>query len=179
MPPRRLLLLKQEEQGWGSKIIDNLSKDLSKAFPEMKGFSPRNLKYMRKFAVEYPETEFVQAPPAQLTWYHLTTLLDKIENKVDRIFYIKKAIEYGWSRNAIVMQIEIALHKRQGQAITNFQDKLPSPQSTLAQNVLKDPYIFNFLSIGAEAHEREVEKALAQKCSPVKFFSLPRKHRAI
>jgi predicted nuclease of restriction endonuclease-like (RecB) superfamily len=154
------ILQKQEEQGWGAKIIDNLSKDLSKAFPEMKGFSPRNLKYMRKFAEEYPDFEFVQQFVAQLPWGHNIFLMNLVQDKQNRIFYIQKAIEHGWSRNTMVMQIETSLHKRQGNAITNFQDKLPSPQSDLAHHTLKDPYIFDFLNISAEAQEREVEKAL-------------------
>lgn len=156
------ILAAQANKGWGAKIIDQLSKDLKSEFPEMKGFSTRNLKYMRKFAEEYADIEFVQQVAAQLPWFHIATLIDKVPNKQDRIFYIKGAIEYGWSRSIMVMQIETALHKRQGQAITNFKDRLPSPQSDLAHYTLKDPYIFDFLSIGAEAHEREVKKALIQ-----------------
>nr|WP_253308974.1 PDDEXK nuclease domain-containing protein [Rickettsia endosymbiont of Ceutorhynchus assimilis] len=154
------ILKRQKEYGWGAKVIDQLSKDLRSAFPEMKGFSPRNLKYMRKFAEEYSDIEFVQEPLAQLTWYHNVTLLEKIESRETRLFYIKEAIEHGWSRNIMVMQIELGLHKRQGKAITNFKEKLPSPQSDLAHYTLKDPYIFDFLSIGDDAHEREVEKGL-------------------
>lgn len=154
------ILDSQRKQGWGAKVIDQLSKDLGIAFPEMKGFSTRNLKYMRKFAEEYPDVKFVQELLAQLTWYHNVTLLDKISDKTTRIFYVEQAIEHGWSRNVMVMQVETALHKRQGQAVTNFKNKLPSPQSDLAHSTLKDPYIFDFLSIGQEAHEREVEKAL-------------------
>ncbi|HXH55393.1 MAG TPA: PDDEXK nuclease domain-containing protein [Gammaproteobacteria bacterium] len=156
------ILLSQITQGWGAKVIDQLSKDLCFEFPEMKGFSTRNLKYMRKFAKEYPDPVFVQEVLAQLTWYHNVTLLDKISDKQIRLFYVRQAIEYGWSRNIMVMQIELSLHKRQGQAITNFKEKLPSPQSELAHYTLKDPYMFDFLSIGKEAHEREVEKALVQ-----------------
>ncbi|WP_341817697.1 MULTISPECIES: YhcG family protein [unclassified Wolbachia] len=154
------ILKRQREHGWGAKVIDQLSKDLRSTFPEMKGFSMRNLKYMRKFAEEYPDVEFVQEPLAQLTWYHNITLLEKIESHEIRLFYVKKAIEHGWSRNIMVMQIELGLHKRQGKAITNFKEKLPSPQSDLAHYTLKDPYIFDFLSIGKDAHEREVEKGL-------------------
>lgn len=154
------ILEAQAKEGWGTKVIDQLSKDLRSEFPEMKGFSTRNLKYMRKFAEEYPDSQFVQVVLAQLTWYHNVTLLDKISDKNIRLFYVKHAIEYGWSRNIMVMQIELSLHKRQGQAITNFKDKLPSPQSDLAHYTLKDPYIFDFLSVGKEAHEREIEKAL-------------------
>lgn len=154
------ILEAQNKAGWGAKVIDQLSKDLASEFPEMKGFSVRNLKYMRKFALEYPDAQFVQEVLAQLTWYHNVTLLDKILDKQIRLFYVKHAIEHGWSRNIMVMQMELSLHKRQGQAITNFKDKLPSPQSDLAHYTLKDPYIFDFLSIGDEAHEREVKKAL-------------------
>ena len=154
------ILNAQSKQGWGAKIIDQLSKDLAYEFPEMKGFSVRNLKYMRKFAEDYPDPQIVQEVLAQLTWYHNVTLLDKISDKQTRLFYVKHAIEHGWSRNIMLMQIELSLHKRQGQAITNFKDKLPSPQSDLAHYTLKDPYIFDFLSIGDEAHEREVEKTL-------------------
>jgi predicted nuclease of restriction endonuclease-like (RecB) superfamily len=154
------ILEAQNKAGWGTKIIEQLSKDLVSAFPEMKGFSVRNLRYMRKFAEEYPDSQFVQEALAQLTWYHNVTLLDKISDKQIRLFYVKHAIEHGWSRNIMVMQMELSLHKRQGQAVTNFKDKLPSPQSDLAHYTLKDPYIFDFLSIGDKAHEREVEKAL-------------------
>lgn len=150
----------QKDKGWGAKVIDQLSKDLRSEFPEMKGFSTRNLKYMRKFAEEYPDQEFVQEALAQLTWYHNITLLDKIVDKEIRIFYIKNAIEHGWSRNLMVTQIETCLHKRQGQAITNFKNKLPLSQSDLAQYTLKDPYIFDFLTIGEDAKERDVEKEL-------------------
>lgn len=126
------ILIAQEKEEWGAKVIDQLSKDLGAEFPEMKGFSTRNLKYMCKFAQEYPDFEFVQEVLAQLTWYHNVTLLDKISDNQTRMFYIKKVIEHGWSRNMMVIQIETVLHKRQGQAITNFKDKLPSPQSDLA-----------------------------------------------
>jgi len=154
------ILKSQERHGWGAKVIDQLSKDLRLAFPEMRGFSTRNLKYMRKLAEEYPDLEFVQQVVAQLPWGHNIFLMDLVSDKQNRLFYMKRAIEHGWSRNIMVMQIETALHKRQGQAVTNFKEKLPSPQSDLAHYTLKDPYIFDFLSIGDEAQEREVEKAL-------------------
>ncbi len=154
------ILNAQQKHGWGAKIIDQLSKDLRSEFPESKGFSTRNLKYMRKFTEEYPAVSFVQEVLAQLTWYHNITLLEKVPDKQTRLFYANMAAMHGWSRNVMVIQIETALHKRQGQAVTNFNNKLPPPQSDLAQNTLKDPYIFDFLSVGKEAHEREVEKAL-------------------
>lgn len=154
------ILKSQERHGWGAKVIDQLSRDLQSAFPEMKGFSTRNLKYMRKFAEEYPDSEFVQQVVAQLPWGHNIFLMDLVSDKQNRLFYMKHAIQHGWSRNIMVMQIETALHERQDQAVTNFKEKLPSPQSDLAHYTLKDPYIFDFLSIGDEAQEREVEKAL-------------------
>ena len=156
------ILRQQNEQGWGSKVIDQLSKDLRSEFPEMKGFSTRNLKYMRRFAEEYPNLEFVQQVAALLPWFHIATVMDKVTNIEDQIFYMRNAAQFGWSRNIMIMQIEAKLHKRQGQAITNFKDKLPLPQSDVAHHTLKDPYIFDFLSLGHEAHEREVEKALIQ-----------------
>lgn len=154
------ILKAQGVHGWGAKIIDQLSRDLRSEFPEMKGFSTRNLKYMRKFAEEYAEPEFVQQLVAQLPWGHNIFLMDLVPDKKIREFYIKKTIEHGWTRSIMTMQIETGLHKRQGQAVTNFKEKLPLPQSELAQHALKDPYIFDFLSIGNEAQEREVERAL-------------------
>ena len=82
---------------------------------------------MRKFAVEFPDFEFVQQVAAQLPWFHIATVMDKISNKLDQIFYMQKAIEYGWSRSIMLLQIEQSLHSRQGKAVTNFKDKLPSP----------------------------------------------------
>lgn len=154
------ILRSQESHGWGAKIIDQLSNDLKSEFPEMKGFSLRNLKYMRKFAREYAKTEFVQQVAAQLPWFHIVTILDKVQGKKAQEFYMQKTIEHGWSRNILNIQIELNLHKRQGQAITNFKNRLAPLQSDLVHNTLKDPYIFDFLSLGKEASEREIEKAL-------------------
>jgi predicted nuclease of restriction endonuclease-like (RecB) superfamily len=109
---------------------------------------------MRKFAEEYSEYEIGQQAVDQIPWGHIVALIYSLPSKVDRSFYIKETIENGWSRNSLVMQIELSLHSRQGHAVTNFKDKLPSPQSDLAHRTLKDPYIFDFLSIGQEAHER-------------------------
>jgi predicted nuclease of restriction endonuclease-like (RecB) superfamily len=156
------ILSSQSMHGWGAKIIDQLSQDLKTAFPESKGFSARNLKYMRKFAEEYPDLVFVQQAAAQIPWGHMMYLMDMVSDKQIRNFYITQTLEHGWSRSVMVMQIETALHKRKGAAITNFKDKLPSPQSDLAHYTLKDPYIFDFLNVGDEAHEREVEKALIE-----------------
>lgn len=100
------ILTRQAEQGWGSKVIDRLAQDLRAAFPKMKGFSPRNLKYMRAFAQAWPDSEFVQGVLAQLPWYHQLALLDKLPGPETRRWYIAQAIEHNWSRNTLVMQIE-------------------------------------------------------------------------
>lgn len=143
----RDILARQAEQGWGSKVIDRLSQDLRAAFPEMKGFSPRNLKYMRAFAEAWPGPEFVQQAVAQLPWYHQLALLDKLQTPEARRWYAAKAIEHGWSRNVLVMQIESRLMERSGTAVTNFTATLPAAQSDLAIESLKDPYRFDFLGL--------------------------------
>ncbi len=156
------ILARQAEQGWGAKVIDRLSHDLRKAFPEIKGFSPRNLKYMRAFAQAWPDVEFVQEVLARLPWYHHLALLDKLEGSTERRWYAEQALAHNWSRNVLVMQIETGLLGRQGQAVTNFARALPPPQSDLALESLKDPYRLDFLGLGAEAMEREIESALVQ-----------------
>ncbi len=158
----RDILARQAEQGWGAKVIDRLSHDLRTAFPEMKGFSPRNLKYMRAFAAAWEDAVIVQELLAQLPWYHLVTLLDKLNSPEERLWYARKAIEHGWSRNVMVMQIETRLLEREGKAVTNFEQQLPKPQSDLARESLKDPYRFDFLGLTNEAQEREVESALVE-----------------
>lgn len=156
------ILKRQKEQGWGSKVIDQISKDLRTSFPEMKGFGTRNLKYMRKFADEYKNYKFVQEVLAQLSWYHHITLLDKKLDEKEKLFYINYAIETGVSRNAMLHQIDLELHKRQGSAVTNFSENLPSPQSDLAQNILKDPYCFDCLSNFNEIKEKDIEGGLVK-----------------
>lgn len=156
------ILKKQNEQGWGAKVIERLAHDLRADFPQMKGFSPRNLKYMRTFAQTWADVEFVQAVLAQLPWYHQLALLDKLNNNDDRIWYAKKAIEHNWSRNVMVLQIETRLVERQGKATTNFELHLPKPQSDLAIESLKDPYRFDFLTLTDKAQEREIENALVK-----------------
>jgi predicted nuclease of restriction endonuclease-like (RecB) superfamily len=158
----RDILARQAEQGWGAKVIERLAHDLRTAFPDMKGFSPRNLKYMRAFAEAWPDQSFVQAVLAQLPWYHQLALLDKLSGSETRRWYAAKAIEHGWSRNVLVMQIESHLLERSGSAVTNFPATLPAPQSDLAIESLKDPYRFDFLGLGEQAQEREIESALVQ-----------------
>jgi predicted nuclease of restriction endonuclease-like (RecB) superfamily len=154
------ILSRQVEQGWGAKVIERLAHDLRTAFPHMKGFSPRNLKYMRAFAEAWSDAEFVQQAVAQLPWGHNLVLLDKLTNQETRRWYAVKVIEHNWSRNILVMQIETRLFERQGQAVTNFDQRLPKPDSDLARESIKDPYRFDFLGLTDEAQEREIEKAL-------------------
>jgi predicted nuclease of restriction endonuclease-like (RecB) superfamily len=156
----RAILDRQEQQGWGAKVVDRLSVDLRLTFPDMRGLSPRNLKYMRAFATAWPGHEIVQQVAAQIPWFHNCVLLDKVKEADLRLWYAQKARLHGWSRNVLVMQIETGLHRRQGKAITNFDATLPAPQSDLANNLLKDPYLFGFLGLEDEAQEREIEKAL-------------------
>jgi predicted nuclease of restriction endonuclease-like (RecB) superfamily len=154
------ILERQGREGWGAKVIERLAHDLRTAFPNMKGFSPRNLKYMRAFAQAWPEPEFVQQAAAQLPWFHLCTLIDKLKTREERDWYLAKTIEHRWSRNVLEMQIETNARARFGQAITNFDARLPTPLSDLARESLKDPYRFDFLGLTSEAEEREIENAL-------------------
>ena len=154
------ILSRQSEEGWGAKVIERLAKDLRLEFPDMQGLSPRNLKYMRAFAEAWPDEPIVQAPLAQLTWYHNLTLLEKVKSQDERLWYARQSIQNGGSRNILVMQIESGLYGRQGKAVTNFQTTLPKPQSDLAQQLIKDPYNFDFLTLTSEAQERDLEKGL-------------------
>ena len=147
----RDILERQAAQGWGSKVIDRLGRDLREAFPEMKGFSEA-----------WPDFSIVQQAVGQLPWGHNVLLLNRIKNQEARLFYARKALAESWSRTTLEVQIKNRLHERQGQAVTNFASRLPAPASTLAQESLKDPYIFDFLGLGEEAHERDIEQALVQ-----------------
>jgi predicted nuclease of restriction endonuclease-like (RecB) superfamily len=156
------ILIRQRREGWGAKIIDQIGKDLRLEFPGMQGFSSRNLKYMRALAEAWPEESIVQEPLAQLTWYHNLTLLEKVKTSEERLWYAHSAVANGWSRNVLVLQIESGLYRRQGEATTNFQATLPTPQSDLAQQLIKDPYNFDFLTLTKEAQERDLERGLLQ-----------------
>ena len=158
----RDILARQAVQGWGAKVIERLAHDLRAAFPEMKGFSPRNLKYMRAFAEAWPDAEFVQQAAAQLPWGHNLVLLDRLNTPEERRWYAAKTIEHNWSRNVLNIQIETRLLERSGTAVTNFAASLPKPQSDLALESLKDPYRFDFLGLTDEAQEREIENALVK-----------------
>ncbi|KAF5409927.1 MAG: hypothetical protein C5S47_08195 [Candidatus Methanogasteraceae archaeon] len=156
----KVILDRQERQGWGAKVIDRLSYDLKNAFPDMSGFSPRNLKYMRTNAYAWPEREIVQRTVAQIPWRSNLALLDKLEDPQTRLWYAHNTIENGWSRDILAMQIESNLHERQGKAITNFDMSLPPTDSDMAAQVFKDPYLFDFLGTADPRKEREVEPGL-------------------
>jgi len=155
-----VILDRQQQEGWGAKVIDRLSADLRQAFPDMRGLSPRNLKYMRAFASTWPERRIVQEVLAQITWYHNIALLEKLDDAQTRLWYVRKTIANGWSHSILAMQIENAAHEREGKAITNFPATLPPPDSDMAAQVFKDPYLFDFLGTADPRREKEVEQAL-------------------
>lgn len=158
----RDILDRQTATGWGARVIDRLAADLRRDFPEMTGLSPRNLKYMRAFAEAFPEREIVQQIVARLPWGHAIKLVESVKSPEQRIWYARQAAEYGWSRNVLAHQIDSDLFARQGKALTNFGRTLPAPQSDLAQELIKDPYSFDFLSLGPEITERELEQGLLE-----------------
>lgn len=184
---------KIDTEGWGAKVIEQLAKDLQKAFPDTKGFSVRNLHYMQRFAKMYPETEFVQTVSAQIddapkkrkknneiaivqtlsaqlqsmslfkiSWSHHTLLLDKFLSPEERLWYVEKTVENGWSVRVLAHQISSDLYQRQHKKkkTNNFHLTLPKEQSDLANQILKDPYNFDFLQIRSDVSERELETEL-------------------
>lgn len=161
----RDILARQATQGWGAKVIERLAHDLRAAFPDMKGFSRANLMYMRAFAEAWPDSAIVQQAVGQLPWGHNLVLLSKLKEPQQRLAYARRAMEHGWSRNVLNIHIETRSVEREGKAITNFDVRLPASGSDLAHQTLKDPYIFDFLGVGKEADEREIESALVQHIS--------------
>lgn len=153
-----------EHKSWGNKFIDNLAADIKLSFPSATGYSVRNLKYMAKFAAIYPDFEFVQQVVAQIPWGHNLVLMDKISDDTVRKWYIEQSIEHGWSRNVLVHQIESGLYERQviADKISNFENRLASPQSELAVQTIKDPYVFDFIPFREDMIERDIEQALVQ-----------------
>lgn len=159
----RDILDRQSSEGWGARIVEQLATDLRRAFPEIKGLSARNLRYMRAFAEAWPDPELVQQLVAKLPWGHCVRLLDTDLNGDERQWYVHAAIEHGWSRAVMLHQIGSRLYHRQGRAATNFARTLPAPASELAQQIVKDPYNFEFLDIAADAAERDLERALTER----------------
>ncbi len=158
----RDILVRQRTQGWGAGIIQQLAEDQRREFPELKGFSPRNLKYMRQLAESWPDESIVPQLVAQIPWGHHRLLLDRVKNPQEREWYVRATIEHGWSRAILDYQIDSDLFRRQGRGVTNFDRTLPPTQSELALQVLKDPYNFEFLGMGNDARERDVHRGLLQ-----------------
>jgi predicted nuclease of restriction endonuclease-like (RecB) superfamily len=158
----REILERQQQEGWGTKVVERLAQDLKMEFPEITGFSPRNLKYMRAFAEAYPDETIVHQLGAQIPWKHNCAILDKLKSQEQRVWYIQKTIEHSWSRSVLIHQIDTDLYSRQGGALTNFQEVLPAPQSDLAQSLLKSEYNLEFLNLREKAFERDLERALLE-----------------
>ena len=156
----RDLLERQQQEGWGSKIITRLAKDLKQEFPEIKGFSRSNLFYMRSFADAYPDEQIIQRSVGLIPWRHNIALLEKLKDPQKRLWYAAKVLEEGWNRDILVLQIETNLYQRQGGAITNFERTLPPIQSDLSNQLLKDPYNFQFLSAQETKQESDLERGL-------------------
>lgn len=159
----REITAQQAAQDWGDNVLPQLAKDLQAAFPGVSGFSRTNLYRMRAFYLAYREQgENVPQAVGQIPWGHNVILLEKVKDPAVRNWYAQAAFENAWSRNVLEMQIESRLHERQGKAVTNFTHTLPPSQSDLAQALLKDPYHFEFLTLGDDAHEREIERGLLE-----------------
>ena len=156
------ILQRQEAEGWGAKVIDRLSSDLRHEFPEMNGFSPRNLKYMRKFAETWTDSAIVQQPVAQLQWRSILTLITKIGDNTTREWYAQKALENGWSSVVLDHMIDLRFIEREGKAVTNFANTLPPQNSDMAVQVFKDPYLFDFIGTAEARREIEIERALVE-----------------
>ncbi len=156
----REILASQKQEGWGAKVIDRLAADLQREFPTLSGYTVRNLKYMRAFAGAWPDRAIVRQLGAQIPWKHNCVLLDRVKDAATREFYIRKTVEHGWSRSVLVHQLDTALHQRAGKAPTNFALTLPPPQSDLAREMIKDPFIFKPAPLDESAHERALENAL-------------------
>ena len=185
------ILHKQEQEGWGKQVIEQLSKDLISRYPDDRGYSKRNLGYMKSFAMQYPDfpflqvplaklrelpilqatlaklesegKDFVQVPLAQISWYHHISLLPKVKDEAERAYYITETAQNGWSRDVMLLQIDNGYIHAKGHAINNFEQTLPPPQSDLARYIFKDPYNFSFIGTVALQNELDIEKSLTSK----------------
>ena len=185
------ILQKQEQEGWGKQVIEQLSKDLISRYPDDRGYSKRNLGYMKSFAMQYPDfpflqvplaklrelpilqatlaklesegKDFVQVPLAQISWYHHISLLPKVKDEAERAYYITETAQNGWSRDVMLLQIDNGYINAKGHAINNFEQTLPPPQSDLARYIFKDPYNFSFIGTVALQNELDIEKSLTSK----------------
>ena len=156
----RLILDRQEREGWGAKVIERLASDLGDAYPEMKGLSTRNLLFMRSFSEAYPDREKVKQLVSRLPWGHVIRILQRVKEPAVRDWYVAQAIEHGWSRSILELRIDAEEHTRHGKALNNFARTLPPGDSDMAAQVFKDPYLFDFLGTADPRREREVEQAL-------------------
>jgi len=161
----RRIVESQEKSAWGKGVVEQLARDLRREFPDVKGFSARNLWDMRRFYLVYNDHPNLRQAVAEIPWGHNLAIINKVKDTSQRQWYLHQTIRNGWSRNVLVHQIESDLYGRQAAAVktTNFQETLPSPQSELMEQTIKDPYIFDFITIGKGAKERELEKALIEK----------------
>ena len=185
------ILHKQEQEGWGKQVIEQLSKDLISRYPDDRGYSKRNLGYMKSFAMQYPDfpflqvplaklreppilqatlaklesegKDFVQVPLAQISWYHHISLLPKVKDEAERAYYITETAQNGWSRDVMLLQIDNGYIHAKGHAINNFEQTLPPLQSDLARYIFKDPYNFSFIGTIALQNELNIEKSLTSK----------------
>lgn len=158
----KAILNKQAEEGWGSKVIDRISKDINDAFPDMSGFSPRNIKYMRKFAEVWNDYGIMQRTAAQIPWRSNILLMDKLSNQDERVWYAQKTLENGWSRDVLALQIESRLIERSGKSVNNFPIALPPADSDMADQIFKGPYLFDFLGTDVPRREIEIERKLTE-----------------
>ncbi len=156
----RDILVRQDTEGWGTRIIERLAHDLQNEFPGIEGFSLRSLKYMRSFAEAWPDEAIVQQSAALLPWGHHMLLLDRVKDPGVRLWYLRAAIEHGWSRNILAHMLKGNLHEREGKALNNFGRLLPPAGSDMAEQILRDPYNFDFLTLADGYKEREVERGL-------------------
>lgn len=171
----REIVQRQKQEGWGKSIVDCLSADIQRAFPGIKGFSARNVLRMRAFFLAYTQevafspqaaANLTDANPpqvaAEIPWFHNVVLIEKVKDPTQRLWYAQKALKHGWSRAVLVHQIELDLYGREGRAVTNFPETLPPVQSDLAQQILKDPYVFDFLTLTDDAREKELQQGLLE-----------------
>jgi predicted nuclease of restriction endonuclease-like (RecB) superfamily len=156
----KMISEKKEFYNWGDKLIDQISLDLKEKFPEMKGFSTRNIKYCRNFYSFYSSSSIGQQLVAQIPWGHNILIFSKSKDSNEAHFYIQQTIENNWSRDVLALQIKTNLFERNGKAINNFKYTLPEPFSDLAEQTLKDPYVFDFLSLSTNAKEKDIENQL-------------------
>ncbi len=159
----KMIAERQAKGRWGDSVVDMLAGDLRREFPDMKGFSRANIFNIRQWYLYYlTMDEKVQQLVRQLPWGHNMVIVNKIKDPTEAVFYLTETARNNWSRNVLIHQIESGLYLRKGKVLHNFEATLPAPQSDLARQTLKDPYIFDFLSLSEEAQEREIEKELTK-----------------